>query len=58
MNFEQRLDNQLEHWFELPLMQKIKTGGTLVACCALAMLAVAVFVAGAFVLPDFLMELI
>lgn len=58
MNFEQRLDSQLEHWFELPLMQKIKTGGTLVACCVMGLLGVAVLVAGAFVLPEFLMELI
>ena len=58
MNFEQRLDSQLEHWFELPLMQKIKTGGTLVACCVFAMFAIAVFVAGAFVLPELLLELI
>lgn len=58
MNFEQRLDSQLEHWFELPLMQKIKTGGTLVACCVMGLLGVAVLVVGAFVLPEFLMELI
>ena len=58
MNFEQRLDSQLEHWFELPLMQKIKTGGTLVACCVMGLLGVAVLVAGAFILPEFLMELI
>lgn len=58
MNFEQRLDSQLEHWFELPLMQKIKTGGTLVACCVMGLLGVAVLVAGAFVLPELLLEII
>lgn len=58
MNFEQRLDSQLEHWFELSLVEKVKTGGTLVACCILGLLGVAVLVAGAFVLPDLLLELI
>lgn len=58
MNFEQRLDNQLEHWFELSLIEKIKTGGALVACCIGALAMFAVLFAGLYVLPDLLLELI
>ncbi len=51
MNFEQRLDNKLEHWFELPLIEKIKTGCTVAVCGTLLAAGLVLFIAGMYAIP-------
>ncbi len=57
MNVEQYLDNQLEHFGQLSLIEKVKAAGALAMCGALAVAGGAVVVMGMFILPDLLMEL-
>lgn len=57
MNIEQYLDNQLEHFGQLSLIEKAKAAGALAVCGALALAGGAVVIMGMFILPDLLMEL-